>query len=116
MSAGLYKMVLEQGATFNLVVTWRNPDQTPIDLDGYTAKMQVRPSKGSPEVIATFSTDDATIVLGGALGTIMFDVAADDTATLPAGAYVYDLEMRSSGGQVTRLLEGTFTIDGEVTR
>lgn len=116
MSAGLYKMVLEQGATFNLVVTWRNPDQTPIDLTGYTAKMQVRPSKGSADVIATFSTDDATIVLGGSLGTVMFDVDAADTALLPAGVYVYDLEMKSSGGQVTRLLEGTFTIDAEVTR
>jgi hypothetical protein len=109
-------MVLEQGATFNLVVTWRNPDQTPINLLGYSAKMQVRPSKGSTDVIATFSTDDDTIVLGGNLGTIMFDVAPEATAQLPAGVYVYDLEMRSSGGQVTRLLEGAFTIDAEVTR
>jgi hypothetical protein len=32
-----------------------------------------------------------------------------------AGFYVYDLEL-SSGSQVTRLLQGGFTIQAEVTR
>jgi hypothetical protein len=35
---------------------------------------------------------------------------------LPKGEYVYDLELQTSGGIVTRLLQGELNISAEVTR
>jgi hypothetical protein len=116
MSAGLYKIWFEQGATFNRVLTWRNPDATPIDLTGYTARMQVRPNKLSADVLLSLTTQNGRITLGGALGTITLDVDATVAATISAGQFVYDLELISSAGEVTRLIEGAFVVDGEVTR
>lgn len=113
MSAGIYKMLCEQGATFNLVLTWRNPDGTPIDLTNYSAEMRVAKSKGGTLVLNP-STANGQIVLGNELGTVMIDVDADTTSELIAGQYVYELDLDSNGGQVTRLVEGPFLIDGKV--
>ena len=38
------------------------------------------------------------------------------TGGIEEGIYVYDLEMTSGGGTVTRLMEGTVTVNPEVTR
>jgi hypothetical protein len=35
---------------------------------------------------------------------------------IPAGSYVYDLEIVSANGKVTRLIEGRFVVKAEVTR
>jgi hypothetical protein len=38
------------------------------------------------------------------------------TAAIEEGMYVYDLEITSGAGTVTRLMEGTVTVNPEVTR
>ena len=38
------------------------------------------------------------------------------TAAVEEGIYVYDLEIESSAGNVTRILEGQVTVTPEVTR
>lgn len=113
--AGTYDITCEQGATFNLVLTWRNPDQSPIDITGYTGKMQVRASKADPDAVLTLQTGSG-ITLGGVNGTITLSASATATDALSAGTYVYDLELTSSNGTVTRLIEGAFTVSGQVTR
>ena len=115
MAAGNYDILCEQGATFNLVLTWRNPDQSPIDVTGYTAKMQVRVSKSDSTAVLTLQTGSG-ITLGGTAGTITLNASATATNSLDAGTFVYDLELTSSNGTVTRLIEGSFTVSGQVTR
>ena len=113
--AGTYDITCEQGATFNLVLTWRNPDQSPVDLTGYIGKMQVRASKADASAVLTLETGSG-ITLGGTSGTVTLNASATATGALDAGTYVYDLELTSSGGNVTRLVEGAFTVSGQVTR
>lgn len=113
--AGTYDITCEQGATFNLVLTWRNPDQSPVDNTGYTAKMQVRASKADADAVLTLQTGSG-ITLGGTSGTVTLNASAATTGALTSGTYVYDLELTSGGGNVTRLVEGAFTVSGQVTR
>jgi hypothetical protein len=61
------------------------------------------------------ATRSANIVLGGAAGTIVLDLSDEVTASLTAGTYFYDIELTSSTGSKTRLLEGTFIVSAEVT-
>ena len=110
---GKLDLLMLQGATFTYQLTWTADDQ-PVDLTGFEARMQVRPNTRSDTVIIEF-TDVDGITLGGEEGTILLSADADTTAGLPSGKYVYDLEL-DSGGEVTRLVEGSFTIDAEVTR
>lgn len=113
MSAGIYKMLCEQGATFNLVLTWRNPDGTPIDLTGYAAVMRVAATKGGT-LLLNPTTQNGQITLGGALGTVMIDLSNTVTAALTPGQCVYELDLISPSGMVTRLVEGPFIIDAQV--
>ena len=112
--AGAYNFTIEQGATFNLLMTWRI-DNVAVNLTGYTARLQARIDVDEPDTILSLTTG-AGITLGGAAGTITLDQTATQTALLPKGEYVYDLELQSSGGIVTRLLQGELNISAEVTR
>ncbi len=62
-------------------------------------------------------TSGSGITLGGAAGTIAILISATTTAALTAPfSGVYDLELVSAGGVVTRLLQGAATVSPEVTR
>ena len=112
--AGEYNFTIEQGATFNLLMTWRI-DNVAVNLTGYIARLQARIDVDETDTILSLTTG-AGITLGGAAGTISLDQTATQTAVLPKGEYVYDLELQSSGGVVTRLLQGELNISAEVTR
>lgn len=114
MSAGIYKMLCEQGATFQLVLTWRDGDGNAVNMDGFTGKMQVRKSKTAEDAVLTLSTDDGSIVLNDQ-GEIALLASALQTAELKEGQYVYDIEI-NTGSTIVRLLEGAFVVNGEVTR
>lgn len=115
MSAGLYKIECEQGATFQLPLVWRQANGQPVDLTGWTAKMDVRKTKQSPTVLVELSTENGRITLGGTAGTVELEIPATITAGFEAGAYVYDLDLMNES-TVYRLIEGSFVVDGEVTR
>lgn len=115
---GKYDIICIQGATFSKEIQYKDATGTAIDLTGYTAKMQVRPKHKDPKVLLELSStgDSPRITITGATGTIALLVSATDTAKLEFTDAVYDLEITSAGGQVTRLLEGKFTMSPEVTK
>ena len=115
MPAGQYDITCDQGATFSRVITWKNSNGTPIDLTNYTARMQVRSNYPSNTVILSLTTENSGIALGGVLGTITLAATATATAAIAANEYVYDLEL-ITGSNVTRVVEGSFTVTPEVTR
>lgn len=115
MPAGIYNITAEQGATFSRVLTWRDVANALINLTGYTARMQVRNDYASPATVLALTTENSRITLGGVAGTITLSVLASDMAAISAGSYVYDLEL-VNGSAVTRLVQGTFAVNAEVTR
>lgn len=113
--AAKYDMTCDQGATFSRVVTWIDSTGVPVNLTGYSARMQVRATVSSASTIFSL-TSPSNITLGGTAGTITIVITAAATAAATAGDYVYDLELVSGSGVVTRLLQGCFVLDAEVTR
>jgi len=112
--AGKYDITIEQGATFTLSMTVKK-NGSPVDLTGYTARMQARPHAGSSAVYLDLSSVNK-ITLGGPAGTIVISLTAAETAALPTGTFVYDLELISPLGVTTRLLAGRVVVSAEVTR
>lgn len=111
-----FDIEINQGATFELTVTWKDSAGTAINLTGYSARMQVRETYSSSSTIVSL-TNGSGITLGGAAGTIAIVISATTTAALTAPfSGVYDLELVSAGGVVTRLLQGAATVSPEVTR
>lgn len=113
ISPGIYNITAYQGATFNFVATW-SIGGTAVDLSNYSAAMQVRTSYNSSSAVFSLTSDNG-IALGGTAGTITVEIAATAMGSATATQYVYDLEL-DSGSEVTRLLQGDFTIKPEVTR
>lgn len=114
--AAKYDIVCDQGATFSRELKWLDDSANPVNLTGYTARMQVRDEADSSTAALSLTTENSRIALGGTAGTITLLVSATDTAAVTAGEYVYDLEIVSGAGTVTRLIQGCFTVDAEVTR
>jgi hypothetical protein len=75
--------------------------------------MQVRENPNSTAVLNL--TNGSGITLGGTAGTIAISVPANTLGAATPGNYIYDLEL-NSGGEVTRLLQGSFAIQAEVTK
>lgn len=115
MSAGIYNDTLDQGATYTLVVVYKDANDVPINLNGYSAYMQLRENYDSTVADLTLTTANGGITINGPIGEITVTATATQTATLTSDYYLYDLEL-VNGSAVTRLLQGQITVNSEVTR
>lgn len=116
MAAGNLALTIEQGTTWNTVLTWKI-DGDEVDLTDFSARMQARVrADASATVLALTSDPGGGITLGGVAGTIEIDLSEEETRDLPPGVYVYDLELVDGDDAVTRLVEGVLTVTAEVTR
>jgi hypothetical protein len=113
---GTYNLTIYQGATFRQSIIWRNADSTPIDLTGYTARMQIRKSVRATTTEADMTTENSGIVISALTGEIELNLTAVQTAAIDIQDGVYDLELIDADGTVTRLMEGSVTVSPEVTR
>lgn len=84
---------------------------TPVDLTGYTARAQVKDKVGGTVLLDL----TAYLVVDNAAKTITVTVSATLTAALTWTKGVFDLEMVSSGGVVTKIDAGKITVAAEVT-
>lgn len=110
--AARYDITIEQGATFTFDVRVND-----TDLTGYSAAMQLRANHAATSTVLSLTSGSGiTISHQGNHSHLTIVVSAATTANLIAPQYgVYDLEY-SSGGVVTRILEGTYYVTPEVTR
>jgi hypothetical protein len=115
-----------QGSTFADTFTYKAYDDgtetyVPVDLSGYTARMQVRQEVGESTVLLELTTENGGITLGDAAGTIDLLINAADWDTMTEWEAldwcnaVYDLEL-VQGTVVTQLMYGSVTVRQEVTR
>ena len=124
MIAGNYNMLCQQGSSFGRVIALEQPrtpteanpaEYEPYTLTNHTARMQVRRTIESATPLITLTTENGRISLNGASGLINLSISAVDTAAITSSG-VYDLEIISSNGLVSRVIQGTFTLSPEVTR
>ena len=132
MAAGKYDFTIEQGATVDFAVQYQDSGSNPIDLSGYQARMQLRPTLGSSTVYITLSSSLGPCGTGLNLsgsggqsastppssGSIGVFISAMSSSQLTFTSALYDLEIASGSGNcavVTRLLEGVVTLSKNVT-
>lgn len=114
MKPGRFNFELIQGDTFHYEPAWK-VNNAYVNVTGYTAKMDVKIAPTSTSTITELSTENGRIAVGGADGTFTLDLTSAETAVLPAGNFIYDLNVISPGGVVTTLLTGGFTVITQVT-
>jgi hypothetical protein len=117
MSAGTQNLIIDQSADWycNFVYYSDTAQTIPVNLTGYTAKMQMRSNASDSKAVLTLQTGSG-ITITGATGTIALHATAAQTSAIVAGYYVYDLEITSGAGIVTRLIQGQIQVSPAVTR
>ena len=129
MAAGKYNFTIEQGATLDFELAYKDSNNNPIDLTDYQGRMQIRPSVGSDTVYLTLSSsldnDGTGLNFSGSNGTtpptsgsIGIFIAACTSSALTFNEAKYDLEIYSGSGHcpfTVRLLEGNVKLSKEVT-
>lgn len=117
MLAGVYNIRCDQGSTFQRVITVTQPTSAgayaPVDLTGYSARMQVRKKFGGDVLIELTTDPNGGISLDEANGVVTVDMTAEQTADIDRSG-VYDLEL-VVGSTVTKILRGRFILNHEVT-
>lgn len=114
MAAAEYNIYCDQGSTLSLSLTYKDSNEAPVNLTGYTARMQVRTEPNASSTLLSL-TSGSGITLGGSAGTIAIQVPASTTEALPNGNFIYDLEI-VTGSTVTKLIRGAFRVRAEVTK
>jgi hypothetical protein len=110
MSAGKYDIKIDQGSDFSLQLTVQE-DGAAKDLTGFSARAQMRPTIDSTTLTATFTCT----ITNASNGILTMALPYSTTENINVGQYHYDLELFTN---VTsqRLIQGTATVTGEVTR
>lgn len=88
---------------------------SPMDLSVFDARMQIRASIDDDTVIEEFTVSDGHITLGTD-GSVLLSLTDTITAALDFDTAVYDLELISNAGEVSRIATGNVTLSKEVTR
>lgn len=125
MSAGKKHFVIEKGATFSRESVWRTipvddydppmtqaeieAASTPVNVTGYTASLKLLTDHDSDTPLLEL-TESSGITLGGVAGTIGITITDAQTAALEIGSGVFRLDLTSSGGDVQRVIKGTFEV------
>ena len=104
-------LFIDQGSNFTSTVTVEDADDNAVNITGFTCRDQVRKTYSASS--ATNFTTAITDATGGKF-TIVFSRA--QTGALKAGRYVYDVEVISAAGVVTRVVEGQVTVNARVTQ
>lgn len=107
-------ITINKGATYKSTVT-----VTGVNLTGYSIRSHMKANHQAP---LTLDIGLYSSITNAASGVISINIPASITAAIPTassagalGTYVYDLEIEDADGEVTRILEGTALVKGEVT-
>ena len=131
MIAGIYNITIEQGSTFGRLISIEQPDLIAdpngtifenFELSGFTARMHIRRTIETTTPMITLTTENGRITINPNIaGTptknneISLSITAADTATITSSG-VYDLEVISTSGTVSKVVRGDVTLIPEVTR
>ena len=112
MTAATYDLVVDQGSDFAIDLTITEGGSAK-NLTGYSGRAQLRTTHTASSATASFTVS----VVNASAGTMKMELSSATTAGIAAGRYVYDLEIHTSGdATVKRLIQGSVTINPEVTR
>jgi hypothetical protein len=125
MSAGIYDLYIEQGATFFRECTYKDASGAPIDLTGMTLAAQIRRSYSDPTIAQTITCTILNQAVPANLGKFTLEISAVNTAAMVVNPavdftntitnYTWDIEL-NTGSAIKRLMQGTVYLSPEVTR
>lgn len=108
---------INKGATWTMQLTLRDAAGNPINLTGYSVRMQLRVAVDAAAALITLdnASNGGASITNASGGVVTFTMTPNQTAALPEGVVVYAVE-RESGGVVAREPEGRGLVTPEIAR
>ena len=119
VSGSKYDITLVQGATFSLKFNYQDSSKVPINLAGYTARLQVRLEHDSVTPSLELTTENGGITLNSpSTGDIVLYLSNTSTSAITFTTGVYDLELSHTTTEevVDNILYGNVNVRRNVTR
>jgi hypothetical protein len=125
MSAGTYDILIEQGATFSVVLSLKDENFVALDLTGLTFRGYIKKSFTDVNAAAQFSFNILNQTDPETKGKVEVSLSATQTAAIATSAsgtsrvitvMVYDIESETPSGTVVRWLQGEAKVSPEVTK
>lgn len=108
-------LLIPQGTTWRVQWPLQDAEGDPLPLVGYTARAQVRNRPSDTTIpLHEWTTENGGIILADSTVTLVVDPATSTAWEWTSG--VYDVELVSADGSVSRLTQGRVSIGREVTR
>lgn len=107
-------LVIMQGATWSMSWPVHDENGDPLDLSGWGARAQIRPTAGSDEVYHEFTVDAGNVTIDG--NYVQLSTRAAESSAWSWNTGVYALELLAPDGRVARIAEGDVVLSREVTR
>lgn len=104
-------LIIDQGSDFSATITVEDIDGNIVNVSGYTVEGKIKKNYESLTSVQFGVTSPIT----STDGTIEITLTDTQTKAMEAGRYVYDVEIISSGGVTTRVLEGQVEVTPGVT-
>lgn len=116
-TTNIYDIIVDQGATLLRSVGLKSSAKQVISLTGYTGRMNIREKSDSSSVILLLTTENGGLEINASAGTVLIIGTPAQTAAIPAGKYVHDLELiEIATGNVTKIIQGNVLVRAEVTK
>lgn len=109
-----YDFSIPQGTDLSVPFLLKDSEGTPVRLEGFSVRMQLRRFVTASDVIDELSTENGRVTLDDNGFSLSFPNAV--TEKFPSGYLVYDIELVSPDDLVTRIVEGKIRVTAEVTR
>ncbi len=103
-------IIIDQGTDYSAIIDVETASNTVYDLRDHTVAAQMRKNYSSANATTFICTHN------GVLGQISMSLGKDETTLLEPGRYLYDIEITTSGGSVSRVVQGTVTVSPGMTR
>ena len=114
--AGKLNLIIEQGAEFERTWVYKDENDDPVDLTGYTAQMQIRLTQDEASPIYD-SDDNNDITITALTGTLDLVIPTADTTTMTFDRALWSVELTiTATGKVIRLLEGWVDLSKQVVK
>lgn len=115
MAAAKIDLKIEKGATYRKIYYWKNSNLEPVDLTGYTARMQIRKSATSFNNFLELTTENGGITITPLEGKIELYISDTNTSALISPKGNYDLELVHDIG-IEKFVRGYVSIIEEITK
>jgi hypothetical protein len=109
--ATISNLYVDAGSTYSNIITLAASNGQPLNLTGYTVASQMRKSFQSSTSYSFTAT-----VYDAIAGKIRLTLTDEQSALIPAGRWLYDVEITSSSGVTSRVVEGVVIVSPQITQ